>query len=188
MADWQGRVDQLLFAGEDVVARVGGGRDEVVVTTHRVLAFTPARDGPNFQAVDRPNVREISFEAAGRTGFVVQGLKALVVGALLVVGGLVVDLGGVFGGVTVESAGAVGAGGLLEMLTAVRTVMALANEAMLAVGGLLVLAALGAFGAYWYTRSTDLVVAVAGDDDLRLHGAGFSDGDVTTIRTALGRS
>lgn len=187
MADWRGRVDDLLYAGEDVIARVGRGPDEVVVTTHRVLAFTPERDGPNFDAVDRPNVSSVDFEATGRTWFVVQGLKALAIGALLVAAGLVVDLGGIFGDVSLDNANAVGAGGVLGMLDLLQTAMSLANEALLAVGGLFVLLGLVAMGAYWTTRTTDLVVAVAGDEDLRLDGEGFSESDRGTIRTALRR-
>jgi len=187
MADWRGRVDDLLYAGEEVIARVGRGPDEVVVTTHRVLAFTPERDGPNFDAVDRPNVSGVDFEASGRTWFVVQGLKALVVGALLVAAGLVVDLGGIFGDVSVDGANAVGAGGVLGMLDLLVTAMSLANEVLLGVGGLLVLLGVLAMVAYWVTRTTDLVVAVTGDDDLRLDGDSFSDSDRGTIRTALRR-
>lgn len=187
MDDWRGRVDDLLYAGEDVVARVGRGPDEVVVTSHRVLALTPDAEGPNFRAVDRPNVTAVRVEATGRWGLAVRGLKALVVGAFLLAGGVFVDLGGVFGTATPGSAGSVGAGGILQILSLARTAASLANDVLLALGAVATLAGLAAIAGYLYTRSEDLVLGVAGDADLRLDADAFGDADREAIETALGR-
>lgn len=187
MDDWRGHVDDLLYAGEEVLARIGRGPEEVVVTSHRVLALTPAADGANFRAIDRPNVTDVRFESTGRSGLAVQGLKVLVVGAFLLAGGLFVDLGGIFGTGTPSSAGSVGAGGILQILSLARTAASLANEALLALGAVATLAGLAGIAGYLLTRSHDLVLGVAGGADLRLDADAFGQSDREAIETALGR-
>ncbi|MFB6069676.1 MAG: hypothetical protein ABEJ76_01525 [Halanaeroarchaeum sp.] len=185
MNRWRDRVDELLFAGEEVLVRVGRGPDEVVVTTHRLLALSPAGDGPNFRAVDRPNVTDVGFEATGRPGLLVTGLQVGVVGIVLAAAGLLVDFGGMFGSVQVDSGTAIGAGGVLEMLELFRAVAALANEVLLLVGGALVFGALLAAGAFLSTRSGDLVIDVAGEEPVHLDADAFGQSDLGTIRSAL---
>ena len=49
MAGWKSRVDDLLYDGETARETVDVGTSRVVVTSHRVLAFTPDADGENFR-------------------------------------------------------------------------------------------------------------------------------------------
>ncbi|MFC7026658.1 hypothetical protein ACFQH8_02280 [Halomicroarcula sp. GCM10025710] len=35
------------------------------MTSHRLLAFTPDREGPNYRTVDRPNVEGVDVRTSG---------------------------------------------------------------------------------------------------------------------------
>lgn len=170
MAGWINRVDNLLYDGEEVVERVTVGAGGVVVTTHRVLAFTPDADGANFRDVDRPNVVGVASEAGGDLVFLQQALKAIVVGVVLVVAGQVVSLDSLVGGISVGSgASQVGMGGMLGMLESFLSLMAQLDELMTLFGGLALLFGTVVLGVYAWSRERELVVTVAGDDaDLRL--------------------
>lgn len=180
-------VERLLYAGEEVLVRVGRGPDEVVVTSHRLLAFTPEREGPNFHAVDRPNVESVAFESTGRTGLVTTGAKALVAGIVTVAAGVLVDFDGLIESIPSTGTGSVATGGILGMLDAIRTVLALADVVLFGLGGLLVLGGVAALVGYWSTRREVVVVAVAGGDDVHLDGDGFGDSELSTIEMALDR-
>ena len=146
------------------------GENGVVVTNQRVLAFTPEGDGPNFRAIERPNVEGASLQHSGETGYLEYVGKGALAGVAGIAIGLTVDFGGLFAieSVSSDGAGAVGAGGLTQLLAQINSLLDMADEALL-VGGLLALAlALGALGMYIESRSYDLVVDVAGEDDLRV--------------------
>jgi hypothetical protein len=106
--NWVDRADDLLFDGEAVEAEVAVGDGGVVVTTHRVLAFTPDREGPNYRTVDRPNVEGVDLTTKGTWAFLERGLKALVAGIVLIGAGQLISLDDLIGGVSLDSAGAAG--------------------------------------------------------------------------------
>jgi len=62
---WVERAEGLLYEGESVRETVPVGAGVVVVTTHRLLAFTPDREGPDFRQVDRPNVDGAEVRTVG---------------------------------------------------------------------------------------------------------------------------
>lgn len=186
MATWQSRVEQLLYDGEEVHHQVGDDRVGVVVTSHRVLAFTPEVEGANFRAVDRPNVVDVERTNAGDTGWLVTGSKWLLVGVLLAIGGLVFDFDGIFGGVEVsQEAGQVGLGGILGLFALLRTIFALMDDALLLGGSLAALAGLGAIGWYLQSRSPSIQVEVAGEDDIHLPAAGLTDDEIADLAEAI---
>jgi len=170
MTGWLDRVDDLLYDGETVVERVAVDDGGVVVTTHRVLAFTPDREGANFRYVDRPNVTGVSAAASGEFGFLRQALKAIVVGVVLLAAGQTVSFDSLVAGVTIDSSAAqVGMGGMLGMLSSFLQLMAQLDELMTTFGALALAFGALVLGVYLWTREHELVVAVAGDDeDLRL--------------------
>ncbi|UWG49127.1 putative membrane protein [Halanaeroarchaeum sp. HSR-CO] len=186
-SDWRNRVEQLLYAGEEVRLRVGRTQDEIVVTSHRLLAFTPERDGSNFHAVDLPNVEAISTESSGRFPFVSMGAKALLAGIVIVAAGLVIDFDRLAASIPIAGTDAVGASSILGMLDGLRTVLAVADVVLLGIGGLLAFVGLTLLAAYWLTRRTEVVVAVAGDEDVHLDRDSFGDSDLAKIETALER-
>ena len=169
--DWVERAESLLYDGEVIEADVRLDRGGVVVTSHRVLAFTPDREGSNYRQVDRPNVEGIEATTSGDWSFLELGVKALVVGVVLVAAGTTVSLDGLVGNVSLDSggaAGAVGIGGMLGLLQTMLTLMAQLDDLMRLFGGLALAFAVVVLGVYLWSRDRLLVVRVAGDDDIEL--------------------
>jgi len=187
MAGWIDRVDDLLYDGEETVETVGVGAGGVVVTTHRVLAFTPKSDGANFRDVDRPNVVGVTSEATGEFNFLQTALKGIVVGAVLLVAGQVVSLDSMVSGIEIGAgAGEVGMGGMLRLLQQFLSLMAQLDELMTMFGALALLFGVVVLGVYLWTRERALVVTVAGDEgDLRLPAPEDADTVVGRLERAI---
>ena len=169
--DWVARAESLLYDGEVIEADVRLDRGGVVVTSHRVLVFTPDREGSNYRQVDRPNVEGVDVTTSGDWSFLELGVKALVVGVVLVAAGTTVSLDGLVGNVSLDSGGAasaVGIGGMLGMLQTMLTLMAQLDDLMRLFGGLTLAFAAVVLGVYLWSRDRLLVVRVAGDDDIEL--------------------
>jgi len=169
--DWVARAESLLYDGEVIEADVRLDRGGVVVTSHRVLVFTPDREGSNYRQVDRPNVEGVDVTTSGDWSFLELGVKALVVGVVLVAAGTTVSLDGLVGNVSLDSGGAasaVGIGGMLGMLQTMLTLMAQLDDLMRLFGGLALAFAAVVLGVYLWSRDRLLVVRVAGDDDIEL--------------------
>ncbi|SFR88968.1 hypothetical protein SAMN05216559_0558 [Halomicrobium zhouii] len=170
MARWRTRVDDLLYDGEDVETDVEVGEGAVVVTSHRVLAFTPESDGANYDYVDRPNVTGVERTNRGTIAYLFHAVKALLVGGVLLAAGQLVSLDGMVDGIELSTAGGagMGLGGFLSVMQNLLNLLAMLDEIMtLAGAGALLLGALS-LGAYALSRETLLVVEVAGDDDVEL--------------------
>ncbi|AJF25923.1 hypothetical protein ACNO8S_00805 [Haloarcula sp. KBTZ06] len=169
--DWVARAESLLYDGEVIEADVWLDRGGVVVTSHRVLVFTPDREGSNYRQVDRPNVEGVDVTTSGDWSFLELGVKALVVGVVLVAAGMTVSLDSLVGNVSLDSGGAasaVGIGGMLGMLQTMLTLMAQLDDLMRLFGGLALAFAAVVLGVYLWSRDRLLVVRVAGDDDIEL--------------------
>ncbi|KZX49786.1 hypothetical protein [Haloarcula sp. K1] len=169
--DWVARAESLLYDGEVIEADVRLDRGGVVVTSHRILVFTPDREGSNYRQVDRPNVEGVDVTTSGDWSFLELGVKALVVGVVLVAAGMTVSLDSLVGNVSLDSGGAasaVGIGGMLGMLQTMLTLMAQLDDLMRLFGGLALAFAAVVLGVYLWSRDRLLVVRVAGDDDIEL--------------------
>ena len=169
--DWVERAGDLLYDGEAIETQIRVGEGGVVVTSHRVLAFTPDSDGANYRAVDRPNVEGVDVTTTGEGAFLEQGLKALVAGVALVAAGQVISLDSMVEGISVgggQAASAVGIGGLLGMLQTMLTLLSQLDEIMQLFGGLALALAAVVLGVYAWSRERVLVVDVAGEDDIVL--------------------
>jgi len=188
MTGWLDRVEDLLYDGEEIVERVPIADGGVVVTSHRVLAFTPDGDGANFRDVDRPNVTGVAEQASGEWGFLQQAIKALVVGVVLLVAGQTVSLDSMVTGVTIDSSAAqVGMGGMLGMLQQFLSLMAQLDELLTVFGALALLFGVVVFGVFVWTRERELMIGVAGDDaeDLRLPAPEDADEMVQRLERAI---
>lgn len=185
MSRWFARVDDLLYDGETVESRVDVGEGGVVVTSHRVLAFTPEADGANYRYVDRPNVGGVERTARGNATVLAPAIKAFVVGGFLLAGGQVVSLDGLVGSVDLSGAGATGLGGMLAMVQSLLGLLAVLDEAMTAGGALAVLAGALLVGGYLWTRRQLLVITVTGEDDLELPAADADDALVERLDRAV---
>jgi hypothetical protein len=176
-------VERQLRADEEIEVTVTVGDGRLVLTSHRVFAVTPERDGPNFATAQRPNVEGVETERTGGAAHLERGVKGCVVGLLLLGISASVDLAGLLGGARVDSetAGQLGVGQVVTMLDALQTGLALLDTGMLVGGFLAVLVGLASLGLFIRERQRNLVVRVAGDDDLELD-ADVSDEALTDLR------
>jgi hypothetical protein len=179
-------VEQQLRADEEVEVTVSAGNGRLVLTSHRVFAVTPERDGPNFATARRPNVEAVEAETTGGTGHLERGIKASVIGLLLLGISTTVDLAGLLGGARVDSAtaGQVGVGQVVTMLDALQTGLALLDTGMLVGGFVAVLVGLTSLGLFIRERQRNLVVRVAGGADLELD-ADVSDRELVELQRHL---
>ncbi|WP_436928652.1 hypothetical protein [Halosimplex halobium] len=165
---WAGSAEDLLYDGETVRERVElADGNRVVVTTHRLLAFTPDSDGENYRAVELPNVADVRAGHEGETNLRGLGVRLGAYGAVLLAVGVFVDFGSfvptdAFAG---AGAGRLGMGGLLATLQRFLSLLAGADEFARLVGSALVLFAVFVAGVYLLTRDRVLEIAVAGDGD-----------------------
>jgi len=166
MSRWHERVDDLLYEGETVEETVDLDASRLVVTSHRVLAFTPATEGTNFQQVDRPNVTGVTVAAGREKTMLARSIAVGVLGAVLVAVGVLVDFDSLVGDVDVSSdaAGQLGIGGVLDAIQWLFDLLSRLDEMLLVVGSLAVLVAGALFAVYWFLREPTLLVETAGDD------------------------
>ncbi len=186
--DWAEQVDGLLYDGESIQERVPVGAGGVVVTTHRLLAFTPDREGANFSQVDRPNVEGVDIRTGGEFHFLERAVKAIVVGVALLAAGFTVSLDGMVGGISLESGGAasaVGIGGMLGLLQTMLGLLAQLDDLMRVFGGLALAFGAVVLAVYLWSRERLLVVAVAGGEDIEL-AAPDDEAALDRLRTVLG--
>ncbi|MFC4540594.1 hypothetical protein ACFO5R_01475 [Halosolutus amylolyticus] len=183
--EWTDHVDQLLLDGERERERIELESAIVVVTTHRVLAFTPGRDGADFRVVDRPNVRNVTVDDDGSRRTAGWTLASGILGIGLLVTSTVVDPGRIVG--DVDGDGPVS--GVVETAFQVAETVLTGVELALFGGGLLLLALSLLFGLrYGHSRSRRLVLRIAGDDDLDLPvtDADLEAGAVPALEAAIG--
>lgn len=184
--NWTQRAADLLYDGESVEAEVRVGAGGVMVTSHRVLAFTPDREGSNYRQVDRPNVDGVTLTASGEFSFLERAIESILLGFVLVGAGMTVSLDGMVEGVSLDSTGA-GTAGLGRMMGLLQTLLSLLGQlddlmrifGAVALGfGVIVLA------VYLRSRERLLVISVAGEDDIEL-AAPDDDGIPDRLRSAL---
>lgn len=170
---WAGSVSDLLYDGESVRRRVAlADGNRVVVTSHRLLAFTPGSDGENYRGVALPNVGDVRAGHKGERNLLRRGGRTLLYGAVLLAVGLFVDFASFVPTDAFQQTGAtdrLGMGGLIGLLQQFLSLVARLDDFARLTGSLLVLFAAFIFGVYMFTRDRVLVVDVAGDDeDIRL--------------------
>jgi len=169
MTRWRERATERLRDGEAIEETVPFGDNAVVVTSQRLLAFTPDGDGANYRAVERPNVEGASLTHVAETKWIEYILKGTVFGVAGVGIGLTVDFGGLLSIQQINtSSGGIGLGAILGLLNSINQFLAKLNQYIL-VGGLLALTvALGALGKYIESRTHVLAISVAGEDVLHV--------------------
>lgn len=169
---WHGQVEELLYEGESVQETVEMGASSVVVTSHRVLAFTPNSDGANFDEVQRPNVAGISTSAQAETSLLEQVGQIAVIGAVLLGAGWVLDFGAMLGTVSLSPDGAatgqLGIGGVLGPLQTMLDVLRNLDYYLFIGGGLAMGLALLLLGVYVWQRDRTLAIEVAGGEDIHV--------------------
>ncbi|QSG04562.1 hypothetical protein [Halapricum desulfuricans] len=183
MSRWSERTEDLLYEGETVEERLEVGTATVAVTSHRVLAFTPERDGANFQQADRPNVTAVSVESNGDSRFLGYAVRATIYGLVLIVAGLLVPLDSVLSDVAMpESTGQLGIGSVLGLFEQIISILRNLGEFMQLTGALLLLFAIVPFGVYLWSRERSLVIDLAEDDESIRLPAPESDAEAVVDR------
>ncbi|MFW6017771.1 MAG: hypothetical protein ACOCPX_03035 [Halapricum sp.] len=170
MSRWSDRVEALLYEGETVEERVEVGSATVVVTSHRVLAFTPAQEGANFRQADRPNVTGVSAESSGDSTFLRYAVRATAYGVVLIVAGVLLPLDAILSDVAIpESTGQLGIGSVLGLFEQLLALLRNLGEFMQLIGALLLLFAIVPFGVYLWSRERSIVIDLAeADESIRL--------------------
>lgn len=171
---WTGSVEDLLYEGETVRTRVEVEDGEVVVTSHRLLAFTPEDDGENFRDVDLPNVTDVGPGHEGERNLLWTGGRVLAYGFVLAGVGTAVDFEALVPttSVSTRGTGRLGIDGLFGTLNRFLSLFAQLDEIMQTIGALLLLFGVFVFGVYYLTRDRVLSIGVAGDgEDIRVPGS-----------------
>ncbi|MXR50591.1 hypothetical protein GRX03_03070 [Halovenus sp. WSH3] len=185
---WQSKVEDLLYESESVEEIVDIDNARVVVTSHRVLTFTPEMDGENFEQVERPNVTGVTTSAIGPTGLAAKSIRYGVYSALLVLAGVFVDFGSFIGGIRfdAQSLQGTGASGLAGTAQGMLNLFSQLDELMRTFGALGLLVAVAIFAVYWLLRTPTLVISVAGDgEDLHVPRPDDPDLAVTALEEAI---
>jgi hypothetical protein len=178
-------VRSLLHDGETVEREVEVGTNRLVVTSHRLLAFTPDSGGANFEHVERPNVDGARLATVGRPRLLVRGGAALLVAAPLLAVARLFDTDGLLS--TPDGiAGLTGAGGLLGLVERASYLVGLVDDAVLALGVLFLVGTVVYAVRYARSRTRAVIVSVAGDEDLQIPAtAPDADEAVQSLRRAL---
>lgn len=178
-ATWSDRLDELLFDGERRLDTIALGPDRVLVTTHRLLVFSPASDGENFRAIDRPNVAGVDVRHRTGENVLPMAGKLGLVGFVVLLIALAFDPGRLTGTAGSDpasaTAGAADQAGLLYTL----------DGALLSVGVVLLAAALLLAGYYALARDPVIVVWIDGDEDVVLPVRRDPKAKLDTLRDAL---
>lgn len=182
MADWSDRVDQLLLEGESVESNVDVGAGTMVVTSHRLLVFTPGGSGPRYRAIDRPNVLGIERRAVSPYDFRALGAKLGVGAVLFLLVGLLVDPAALIP--RPDLTAVQGVGGATDMVETMLDAFYALDEVSLGLGALLAIVAAGLLAVQFATRSERLAIEVAGEDDVLL-SFGVDDGTLRELEHAV---
>lgn len=165
MGRWSDRVEELLYDGETVDEQVDVDTATVFVTSHRVLAFTPEREGANFQQADRPNVVSVDLDASGEAKFLRWAARAAIYGLVLIVAGTLLPIDDVLADVALpETTGQLGIGGVLGLFERMLTLLRNLGAYMQLLGALLLLFAVVPMGVYLWSRDRSLVIEIAGEE------------------------
>lgn len=182
MATRRDRVEDLLYDGETVRETVDLATGQVVVTSHRVLAFTPRTEGANFRQADLPNVEGVGFGAQTEADLLERALRFSVIGVVLLGFGVVVDFGSIVGDVDLtggEAAGQIGIGGMLGAIQTMLGLIRSLDQYMQLFGAVALVLGVVLLSVYWYLREPTVVIEVAGGDDIHVQRA---DRDTDVVR------
>ncbi|WP_436902797.1 hypothetical protein [Halovenus halobia] len=187
--EWQSQVEDLLYSGESVEEVVDVGDAGIVVTSHRVLTFTPNMAGANFQQVDRPNVAGITTGALSSTGLAERSIRYGVYSAMLLLAGVFIDFGGLIGDVSFDAQATqeTGAGGIVGLAQGMLSFFSQLDALMRTIGAVGLLIAVAIFAVYWLRRTPTLEIAIAGDrENIHLPRPDEPDRVIRTVESALG--
>lgn len=180
---WTEHLEGLLYAGETVEATVEIESARVLVTSHRVIVFTPETDDENVRSIERPNVTGVTATATGNMTMLPAAMKLGISGVLLVGIGMAFDPGELLGTPTVPDAP--GAGGVIEMTQQLLGYLQILDDVLVALGGIALLGTTVLLGGYLLTREQVVKITVAGEDDVDIPVASDPSLAIDELGTAL---
>lgn len=185
---WQSKVDDLLYESESVEEIVDIDNARVVVTSHRVLTFTPEMDGENFEQVERPNVTGVATSALSRTGLAARSVRYGIYSLMLMLAGLFINFDSMVGEIQFNSEAAqeTGAGGTVGFAQSMLNIFSQLDDFMQLIGALGLFISAVLFAVYWLLRTPTLAIEIAGDrDDLHVPRPEDPDLAVTALNEAI---
>ena len=191
---WRERVDSLLLDGERIEVRYPIEGHELIVTSHRVLAFVDEEQSgagngnePRFHAVDRPNATGVALESGGRVGHLLRAVPAGLVGLGLLAIPRVIDISApIPSELSEDGAGDAGGFGVADDgIRIIETLFTVLELGILLAGVVICVVALVYAGLYLRSRQRTLVVRVAGDDDVELPVRADPGSVVTEVEAAI---
>lgn len=162
--DWVNDIDRLLHSGEEIEEKVSVGDSQVVVTTQRVMFFTPYVDGKNVRYTDRPNVAGIKASNSGNKRVLSVGATVGLTGVFLLVLGNTLSLSVPSALNDIRGEAVPGAG----MANSVASAIELIDTLLLILGVLFLANAAIITGYYFLKREGTVTVEVAGGEDVEL--------------------
>lgn len=162
--NWVSDIDRLLHSGEEIEEKVSVGDSQVVVTTQRVMFFTPYVDGKNVRYTDRPNVAGIKASNSGNKRVLSVSATVGLTGVFLLVLGNTLSLSVPSALNDIRGEAVPGAG----MANSVASAIELIDTLLLILGVLFLANAAIITGYYFLKREGTVTVEVAGDEDVEL--------------------
>ncbi|ELY98487.1 hypothetical protein [Natrialba asiatica] len=183
--NWTHHVDALHYDGEAEQRRLELETATIVVTSHRVLAFDRSSrsrlPGTHpYRHVDRPNVQHVTVSQSGSTRHLLRSLLTGAIGLTLLTTAAVVSFGELVpeleldgtaardrAGTATDAGDAAGTTAAVDSTFETLGVLFQILDTGVLVGGILSLALAAVFaGLYIRSRSRQLVLQVAGGDDI----------------------
>ncbi len=178
--EWLNDIDGLLHAGEEVEEEVSVGDAQVVVTTQRVMVFTPHSEGENVRYFDRPNVVGVETSNSGNRQVLSAGATIGLSGVLMMFIGNTLSLSAPAAVSDLSGEPVPGA----DLAGTMASAIELIDTLFLLLGVLLLANGLVVVGYYFMKRKPAVALRIAGDDDVELPV--YEDEDVDKIRGRLG--
>lgn len=185
---WETRVKDLLYGSESIEKIANIDDAGVVVTSHRVMTFTPNMDGENFRYVDRPNVTGVKKGAISRTGLAERSVRYGIYSVLLLLAGAFINFDSFIGDIQFDSEATqqTGAGGIVGIAQGMINFFSQLDDLMRLIGALGLLVAVAIFAVYWLLRTPTLVITVAGDtEDMHVPRPDEPDAVTTALEEAI---
>lgn len=179
--------ERWLYDGESVLVTEPVTTGWVAVTTHRLLVYTPDSDGRAFASYDRPNVGGVRFDTSGNERSLAVLPRLLVYGLVFLGGGVAFRRAGLTDLLDVDAGDSLAVVGMAGLFDTVQAGLQFLELALFVVGAVILVcaAAVGVF--YAHSRTTTLVVDVAGDGAVT-HALPSGTADAVTldeVRSAL---
>lgn len=161
----------MLFEGETVEEEIALSKGTVTVTTHRVLALSEHGDTQRFEHADLPNVEDVRTRTKGDFRYLNWGIRGGVSGLLMLGGGVLLQTNPMFQQMfdaldRVQSSGSVA--GVGDMLGTIMSWLSVLNVALVVVGLVATVGALGLLALYLGSRQRELVIDVVERDPIRV--------------------